>query len=76
LPRVQRHTSALSSLTDAQVVLDSKLYARKRLLELRGRVLDAVDAFLNKSGAYIMLDDERANIPLDPRCPSVTQTKN
>ncbi len=57
-------------------MLDSKLYARKRLLELRGRVLDAVDAFLNKSGAYTMLDDERANIPLDPRCPSVTQTKN
>eukprot|EP00005_Dracoamoeba_jomungandri_P001920 CAMPEP_0174261132 /NCGR_PEP_ID=MMETSP0439-20130205/11251_1 /TAXON_ID=0 /ORGANISM="Stereomyxa ramosa, Strain Chinc5" /LENGTH=497 /DNA_ID=CAMNT_0015345561 /DNA_START=151 /DNA_END=1640 /DNA_ORIENTATION=+ len=29
-----------------QVALDSKLYARKRLLELRGRVAKAVEAFL------------------------------
>lgn len=36
-----------------QVVLDSKLYARKRLLELRGRVLDAVDAFLARSEGHL-----------------------
>jgi len=32
-----------------QVVLDSKLYARKRLLELRGRVADSVEAFFKKA---------------------------
>ena len=32
-----------------QVVLDSKLYARKRLLELREHVLNAVDAFIKRA---------------------------
>eukprot|EP01121_Diplochlamys_sp_Union-15-3_P011185 TRINITY_DN3210_c0_g1_i1.p1 TRINITY_DN3210_c0_g1~~TRINITY_DN3210_c0_g1_i1.p1 ORF type:complete len:554 (-),score=105.09 TRINITY_DN3210_c0_g1_i1:14-1675(-) len=32
-----------------QVVLDSKLYARKRILELRGRVTKAVEAFLERA---------------------------
>ena len=32
-----------------QVVLDSKLYARKRLLELRQHVLDAADAFVKRA---------------------------
>lgn len=36
-----------------QVVLDSKLYARKRLLELRGRVLDAVDTFVAKADTQL-----------------------
>jgi argininosuccinate lyase len=35
-----------------QVVLDSKLYARRRLLELRSRVVDAVEALLKKAEAH------------------------
>lgn len=35
-----------------QVVLDSKLYARKRLLELRGKVIQAIDAILERSQGY------------------------
>lgn len=36
-----------------QVVLDSKLYARRRLLELRGRVVEAVETFLERSQQYL-----------------------
>ena len=36
-----------------QVPLDSKLYTRKRLLELRGRVADAIEAFLNRSARHL-----------------------
>ena len=36
-----------------QVVLDSKLYARRRLLELRGRVVDAIETFLERSQEYL-----------------------
>jgi len=32
-----------------QVILDAKLYARKRLLELRQRVIDATNAFLDRA---------------------------
>lgn len=36
-----------------QVVLDSKLYTRNRLLELRGRVTDAVQVFLEKASEHL-----------------------
>lgn len=35
-----------------QVVLDSKLYARRRMLELRQNVINAVDAFLQRSAPF------------------------
>jgi len=35
-----------------QVCLDSKLYTRKRLLELRGRVVDAVNSILERAAPY------------------------
>ena len=36
-----------------QVPLDSKLYTRKRLLELRERTCDAVDSFLTRSSKHL-----------------------
>jgi len=36
-----------------QVVLDSKLYTRNRLLELRGRLTDAVQVFLEKASEHL-----------------------
>jgi argininosuccinate lyase len=35
-----------------QVVLDSKLYARRRILELRERVIKAIDAILNRAANH------------------------
>jgi len=36
-----------------QVVLDSKLYCRRRLLELRGRVADAAQAFFDRASNHL-----------------------